>query len=188
MIRRIVNFVLDSIQALVLALSVFVLLYLFIAQPNQVNGQSMMPNFEDKAFLLTDKISYKTKDPKRGDIVVFKAPPSEACSEDECEYIKRVIGLPGETIMVKDDSVYINGNLLEENYLPDEFVTRAGSYLSLGRLVSIPVGEYILFGDNRSHSRDAREFGLVPKGDIVGRAIWVYWPPEFFGGIPRVSY
>ncbi len=188
MIRRIVNFILDSIQALVLALSIFVLLYLFVAQPNQVNGQSMMPNFIDKEFLLTDKISYKTKDPKRGDVVVFKAPPSEACSEEECEYIKRVIGLPGETIMVKDNAVYINGVLLNEEYLPEEFVTRPGSYLSLGKSVSVPTGEYILLGDNRSHSRDGREFGLVPKSDIVGRALWIYWPPDFFGGIPKVSY
>ncbi len=148
----------------------------------------MMPNFVDKAFLLTDKISYKTKDPKRGDVVVFKAPPSEACSEDECEYIKRVIGLPGETIMIKNDTVYINGNLLEEEYLPSEFTTRPGSYLSLEKTVSIPVGEYVLFGDNRSHSRDSREFGLVPESDIVGRALWVYWPLEFFGKIPKVIY
>jgi len=75
MIRRIFNFFLDSVQALVLALSVFVLLYLFVAQPNQVH--------------LTEKITYHLRDPRRGEVVVFKAPPSEPCAEDECEYIKR---------------------------------------------------------------------------------------------------
>jgi len=188
MIKRILNFILDSIQALVLALSVFVLLYLFVAQPNQVNGQSMMPNFEDKAFLLTDKISYKTKEPVRGDVVVFKAPASEECSEDECEYIKRVIGLPGETITVQNDFVYINGALLEEDYLPSSFVTRPGSFLSSGKPVNIPVGEYVLLGDNRSHSRDSREFGLIPESDIVGKAFWVYWPPDLFSKVPKVAY
>lgn len=188
MFKRVLNFILDSVQALVLALSVFVLLYLFVAQPNQVNGQSMMPNFEDKAFLLTDKISYKSKDPARGDVVVFKAPASEGCSEDECEYIKRVIGLPGETIMIQDGAVYINGSRLEENYLPASSVTHPGSFLSSGKTVNIPVGEYVLMGDNRSHSRDSREFGLIPKSDIVGKAFWVYWPPELFGRVPKVSY
>jgi signal peptidase I len=188
MIKRVLNFILDSIQALVLALSVFVLLYLFVAQPNQVNGQSMMPNFEDRAFLLTDKISYKTKQPARGDVVVFKAPASEECSEDECEYIKRVIGLPGETIMIQNDSVYINGSQLEEDYLPASFFTRPGSFLSLGKPLKIHIDEYILMGDNRSHSRDSREFGLIPGSDIVGKAFWVYWPPNLFGKVPKVTY
>ena len=90
MIKRIFNFFLDSIQALVLALSVFVLLYLFVAQPNQVHGNSMYPNFHDNEFLLTEKISYHLREPKRGEVVIFKAPPSEPCAEDECEYIKRL--------------------------------------------------------------------------------------------------
>jgi len=188
MIKKFFLFILDSIQALVLSLSVFVLLYLFIAQPNQVKGNSMVPNFIDKEFLLTDKITYRLREPIRGDVVVFKAPPSEACSEEECEYIKRVIGMPGETISLKDGKVYINDLLLDENYLPSDFVTDPGNYLAVGISITVPEGNYILMGDNRSHSRDSREFGPINKKSIVGRAFFSYWPPDSFGVIPKISY
>jgi len=181
-------FILDSIQALVLALSVFVLLYLFVAQPNQVNGQSMMPNFTDKAFLLTDKLSYQLREVERGEVVVFKAPPSEPCAEDECEYIKRVIGIPGDTVMVKGGKVYVNGSLLQEDYLPREFVTQPGTFFAEGKPVVISPGEHALFGDNRSHSRDSREFGLIQEKDIVGKAFFVYWPIDQIGLVPKVNY
>ena len=108
------NFLLEFIQSIVLALSMFVVVYLFVAQPNEVKGSSMYPNFKDKQYLLTEKLSYQFGDPKRGDVVIFKAPVSEPCSADGCEYIKRVIGLPGDTVMVKDEKVYLNGELLDE--------------------------------------------------------------------------
>lgn len=181
MVKKIFKFFLDSVQALVLALSVFVLLYLFVAQPNQVHGHSMEPNFHDKEFLLTEKISYKRRDPIRGDVVVFKAPPSEPCSENQCEYIKRVIGLPGEIVRIADGNIYINGNLLDETYLSEDLQINAGSYLREGRPMIVPNGEYILMGDNRPHSRDSREFGPIPKEDIVGRAFFRYWPTENLG-------
>lgn len=188
MIKKFFIFILDSIQALVLALSVFVLLYLFVAQPNQVNGNSMLPNFQDKEFLLTDKLSYQMREIERGEVVVFKAPPSEPCAEDECEYIKRAIGLPGETIMVKDGRVFINGFPLQEDYLPEEFITQPGSFLSQGKPVMIPSRKYALLGDNRSHSRDSREFGFILKDDIVGRAFLVYWPLSQLGLVPETTY
>lgn len=187
MLKRIFFFIFDSIQALVLALSVFVLLYLFVAQPNQVNGNSMFPNFENKEFLLTDKLTYQFRDPERGEVVVFRAPPSEPCAEDECEYIKRVIGLPGETIMIQNNRVFINGVPLEENYLPPDLPTQPGSFIS-GRPLTIPPEKYALLGDNRPHSRDSREFGFIDKREIVGRAFLVYWPPERFGLVKKVSY
>lgn len=188
MIKKIFFFFVDTIQAIVFAASVFILLYLFIAQPNQVNGKSMMPNFKNKELLLTDKLTYRFRQPARGDVVVFKAPPSEPCSEDECEYIKRLIGIPGDRIAVKNGHVYINGNVLKENYLPPDFTTQSGSYLSLGKEVVIPAGSYILMGDNRSHSRDSREFGPIPRKSLVGRAFFVYWPPQQAGLIPKVTY
>ena len=188
MIKRVFTFFLDSIQALVLALSVFVLLYLFIAQPNQVHGNSMYPTFHDKEFLLTEKITYHMRDPQRGEIVIFKAPPSEPCAEDECEYIKRIIALPGETIKVMGGNVWINGEVLEEIYLPDEYRTNSGSYLREGEVTIVPDGEYLFFGDNRDHSRDGREFGPIPKENIVGRAIFRYWPPEVVGPVTQGEY
>lgn len=188
MLKRIFGFFLDSIQALVLALSFFVLLYLFIAQPNQVHGSSMVPNFQDKEYLLTEKITYRMRDPKRGEIVVFKAPPSEPCSEEECEYIKRVIGLPGETVKVAEGKIWIDGRILAEKYLPDDFYTSAGTYLREDKIMIIPKDEYLLMGDNRSHSRDGREFGSVSKTNIVGRAIFCYWPIDNWGIIKQGEY
>lgn len=97
----------EFVQSIVLALSVFVLLYLFVAQPNEVKGSSMVPNFINGEYLLTDKLSYQFGQPQRGDVIVFKAPPSEPCSADECEYIKRIVGLPGDRLMVKGGQVYL---------------------------------------------------------------------------------
>jgi signal peptidase I len=188
MIKKIFRFFLDSVQALVLALSVFVLLYLFVAQPSEVNGYSMEPNFHDKEFVLTEKISYKRRDPQRGEVVVFKAPSSEPCAENECDYIKRVIGLPGETIQIFNDRVWVNGEMLREEYLPLDFKTESGSYLREGKPLIVPQNEYLLLGDNRSHSRDGREFGTTPKGDIVGRAFFRYWPTDRLGLIEHADY
>lgn len=180
------NFILEFVQSIVLALSVFVLLYLFVAQPNQVKGSSMVPNFIDGEYLLTDKITYQFSEPMRGDVVVFKAPATEPCAEDECEYIKRIIGLPGDRVMVEDSQVYLNGQLLEQKFLPEEFVTDAGSFCREGEEVEVPEGQYLVFGDNRSHSRDGREFGPISKDLILGKAFFRYWPIESVGLIPTI--
>ncbi len=188
MFRRILDFFLNSIQAIVLALSVLVLLYLFVAQPNQVHGTSMLPNFQDQEFLLVEKVTYKFKEPQRGDVVVFKAPPSEPCAEEECEYIKRVLGLPGDTIKVDADKIWINGEALDEKYLPKDFITEPGSFLKAGRTFIVPNGQYVLIGDNRSHSRDCREFGPIAKENIIGKAFFVYWPLRGLRLVPKASY
>ena len=181
-------FILEFIQSIVLALSVFVLLYLFVAQPNEVKGNSMLPNFVNEEYLLTDKISYQFGDPERGDVVVFKAPPSEPCSEDECEYIKRIIGIPGDNVMVKEGQVYLNDALLDQFFLPDDFYSDAGSFCQEGVSRIVPEGQYLCFGDNRSHSRDGREFGPIDKDLIVGKAFFRYWPVSEIGLIPTVRF
>ena len=183
-----VNFIIEFVQSIVLALSVFVLIYIFVAQPNEVKGNSMLPNFVDKEYLLTDKISYQFGDPKRGDVVVFRAPPSEPCAEDQCEYIKRVIGVPGDVVMVKDGQVWLNGELLDQSWLPEDFVTEPGEFNQEGVEMVVPTGEFLCFGDNRSHSRDGREFGPIPKSLIVGRAFFKYWPVSSIGLIPAVRF
>ncbi|HBP51178.1 MAG: Signal peptidase I [Candidatus Shapirobacteria bacterium GW2011_GWE1_38_10] len=180
------NFILEFVQSIVLALSVFVLLYLFVAQPNQVKGSSMVPNFTDGEYLLTDKLSYQFSQPMRGDVVVFKAPATEACAEDECEYIKRIIGLPGDRVMVENNKVYLNGQLLEQNFLPDDYVTLPGEFCQEGLEVSVPEGQFLVFGDNRSHSRDSREFGPINKELILGKAFFKYWPISAMGLIPTI--
>jgi signal peptidase I len=181
-------FILEFVQSIVLALSVFVLLYLFVAQPNEVKGSSMFPNFENGEYLLTDKLSYQLGNPKRGDVVVFKAPPSEPCAEDECEYIKRVIGLPGDTVKVEGGQVFLNGQKLDQTFLPSDYVTEAGAVLQEGVEIQVPEGQYLVMGDNRSHSRDGREFGPIPQNLILGKAFFKYWPVKSVGLIPVIRY
>ena len=181
-------FILEFVQSIVLALSVFVILYLFVAQPNEVKGSSMLPNFVDGEFLLTDKVSYRFSDPERGDVVVFKAPPSEPCAEDECEYIKRIIGLPGDRVLVKDGHVYVNGQILPEGFLPEGFGTQPGTYNLEGVEKLVPEGHYLCFGDNRAHSRDGREFGPIVRESIVGRAFFKYWPLNVVGLVVKLEF
>lgn len=181
-------FILEFVQSIVLALAVFVLLYLFVAQPNEVKGNSMLPNFVTGEYLLTDKLTYNFSDPKRGDVVVFKAPPTEPCAEDECEYIKRIIGVPGDRVMVMGGQVYLNGQILDQYFLPGDFVTDSGMFLSEGLEIIVPEGQYLCFGDNRSHSRDGREFGPIDKKLIVGKAFFKYWPVGSVGLVPKVTF
>lgn len=182
------SFILDFVQSIVLALAVFVLLYLFVAQPNEVKGSSMLPNFFDKEFLLTEKLSYQFGQPKRGDVVIFKAPASEPCAADQCEYIKRIIGLPGDKVMVKDGNVYLNGKLMDQSFLPAGVITNPGDFNQEGIEVTVPDGQYLCFGDNREHSRDGRVFGPVKKELIVGKAFFVYWPLSSVGLVPSVKF
>lgn len=182
------NFILEFVQSIVLALSVFVLMYLFVAQPNEVKGNSMLPNFVNGEYLLTDKLSYQLGQPKRGDVIVFKAPPSEPCSENECEYIKRIIGVPGDRVKVEGGQVYLNGELLDQFFLPTDFVSDAGEFCKEGEEVVVPPGMYLPFGDNRSHSRDGREFGVIKKELIVGKAFFKYWPVGSIGLVPTIRF
>jgi len=182
------SFILDFVQSIVLALAVFVVLYLFVAQPNEVKGSSMLPNFVDKEFLLTEKISYYLGDPQRGDVVIFKAPATESCAAEECEYIKRIIGIPGDKVMVKDGQVYLNGKLLDQTFLHGNVITTEGQFSKEGVEETVPEGEYLCFGDNRQHSRDGREFGPIKKDLIVGKAFFKYWPVSSLGLIPKVSF
>jgi len=178
----------DLLQTVVLAGSIFVVSYLFLFQPHQVKGTSMDPNFHNEEFLLTDKLSYRFNEPKRGEVVIFKAPSTEPCAEDECEYIKRIIGLPGENVKVAGGSIYINNEKLAEPYLDANLKTNSGSYFTEGKTILIPEGYYFVSGDNRLHSRDSREFGPIKKEAIVGKALLVYWPINDIGLISTNVY
>lgn len=173
----------DIIETIVVALAIFVVGYLFLFQPHQVNGASMEPNFHDKEYLLTDKISYRFHPPQRGDIIVFRAPKNR-----ELDYIKRVIGLPGERIRIANGSVFINDQKLKEDYLKGNATSSSGSFLQAGTDFLIPEDEYFVLGDNRSHSSDSRDWGTVAKEDIIGKAWLRYWPLQDFGVITKVNY
>lgn len=176
LIRGIGVFLMDIIQVIVVSMSIFIVVYLFLMQPHQVKGNSMYPTFHDGEYLMTDKLSYKRREPNRGEVIVFKAPVNESF-----DFIKRVIGVPGDTVMVKEGHVYLNGQLLAEPYLPPDYVTRAGTFMHEGVEVTVPENNILVMGDNRGHSSDSREWGFVPDGNIVGRAFFRYWPANRAG-------
>ncbi len=182
------SFFLDIFETLVIALSIFLIVYLFLIQPHQVNGQSMVPNFQSGDYVLTDKISYRLGKPEMGDVVVFHSPPSAHCPTGTgCDFIKRVVGLPGDTIEIKDNSIYLNGQVLREEYIPNNYKTKPGNYTQ-SKVVTLAADEYFVVGDNRSYSSDSRAWGPIDRSMIVGRAFFRYWPPESMGTIPNVDY
>lgn len=181
--KRIVNFFLDFLETIVVALSIFVVVYLFIVQPHEVKGSSMEPNFHNNDYILTDKISLKLHEPNRGDVVIFKAPKNP-----EVDYIKRVIGLPGEKVKIQNGEVFINDKKLNEPYLVDKTNLFPGSFVQEGISIPVPEGKYFVMGDNRSHSSDSREFGPIVNNLIIGKAIFRYWPMNKLGLIKSMDY
>lgn len=186
--RAIANFVLDIFETLVIALSIFLVVYLFLLQPHQVNGKSMEPNFQTGDYVLTDKISYRFGTPQRGDVVVFHAPASANCPQGTgCDFIKRVIALPNETVEVRNGQFYINSSPLNEDYIPSTTTTEAGQFIR-NNSVTLKSDEYFVIGDNRPYSSDSRAWGPIDKSMIVGKAFFRYWPPESMGTIKSAEY
>lgn len=181
-LRSLGEFLLDFIEIIVISLAFFVVVYIFLFQPHQVKGSSMLPNFNNGEYLLTNKITYRINKPQKGDIVVFKAPKNE-----DYDYIKRIIALPGERVKISNGFVYINNQLLDEaDYLLlTEKGTPAGQFLKEGEEIVVPRDSYFVLGDNRRHSSDSRDWGFVPLENIVGLAWFRYWPPNKLGLLPR---
>ena len=182
-LKRIVNFFLDFVETAVVALSIFVVVYLFLVQPHEIKGGSMEPSFHNNEYILTDKISYRFKEPKRGDVVIFKAPKNP-----DVDYIKRIIGLPGERIKIQNGGVYINGKKLNEPYIRDITVLTSTQYLQEGVETTVPSGYFFVMGDNRTGSMDSREFGPIAENIIIGHAIIRYWPLSTLGLVSGISY
>ncbi len=173
-IRKIYSFLIDTIQTLLLAASVFLVIYIFLFRPFQVSGLSMFPTFHNGEYVLTNLIILRFEDVKRGDVVVFIAPP-----DHEKDFIKRVIGLPGDTIYLKNGDVYLNNQRLDESrYLKDNVKTYGEGFLKDGQTITVPSDEYFVLGDNRAYSSDSRDWGFVKKSELIGESFFVYWPPS----------
>ncbi len=170
----------DILETVVFVGSLFMVVYLFILQPNQVKGISMVPTFKDGDYILTSKITYKIRGPKRGDVIVLQSP-----NNPDIDYIKRIIGLPGDEIMVQNGNVYLNGELLVEPYISVKTNTWQGEghYLKEGVPVVVPPGYVFVMGDNRPRSSDSREFGPIPIQHIIGLVFYRYYPPGSVGWI-----
>jgi len=170
-------------ETILLTLVIFFVIQFFIRN-FRVVGTSMVNNLHDGQYLIINKITYNPYlieylgfgGPKRGDVIVFKPPRN--LNDD---YVKRVIGLPGEEVQVIKGEVFINGRRLEEPFQP---IT--GSY-TMPAPVVVPEGQVFVLGDNRNNSNDSHNWGPLPIENIVGRAWLSYWPPDYWGTIPRNS-
>lgn len=177
-VKGIIDFVMDILETIAFVGSLFIVIYLFIFQPNQVKGASMEPTFQSGDYIITSKITYKFKKIERGDIVVFNSPKNP-----DIEYIKRIIGLPGDKIEVRNNEVYVNDQILSENYIATKTNLWDSGYLKEGEPIFVPENFVFVMGDNRPRSSDSREFGPIPISSIVGTVIFRYFPPQKIGVI-----
>jgi signal peptidase I len=181
--KSLLVFIWEIVKIVVIALLIVLPIRYFLFQPFFVNGQSMEPNFEDGDYLIVDELSYRMRAPERGEVVVFNYPhdPSQ-------RYIKRIIGLPGETIEIVNGKVYILGNggaeyneLNETSYMPSGY-TAGSMTMELGE------NEYFVLGDNRAASSDSRRWGNLPRDNIIGRVYLRAWPVADFDRIETPAY
>jgi signal peptidase I len=179
-------FVWEILKITVITLAIIIPIRYFLVQPFFVKGASMEPNFDDAQYLVIDELSYRLREPARGEVVVFKYPL------DKSQYfIKRIIALPGETIEILDGRVKI---INQEH--PLGFVLDESQYLSAGIATygdtkeKLGENEFFVMGDNRSSSYDSRRWEVVPREDFVGRAWFRAWPPQTAKvfGVPEYAY
>mgnify|MGYP001467971563 FL=1 len=167
---------LEWTKAILFAVGLVLIVRMFLFAPIIVDGPSMQPTLYDRDQMIVNKFSYYFKEPERFDIVVFHA-------SSQKDFIKRVIGLPGEHVAVIDNVLHINGEPMEEPFLPEEDETSLQSRQNdftleelPGNYDVIPEGYVLVLGDNRSNSTDSRMIGLIPIDQIVGKASLIYWP------------
>jgi signal peptidase I len=165
-------------KALLIAVVLAAVIRYFLFAPIVVDGLSMMPTLHDQDRMIVNKLSYKIGEPERFDIIVFHAPENK-------DYIKRVIGLPGDTVEYKNDTLYVNGKAYEEPYLEEYKKQVIDGPLTdpftleekIGR-ETVPEGHLFVMGDNRRFSKDSRHIGTVPFDEVLGKTSIIYWPIE----------
>jgi signal peptidase I len=165
----------ELVEVVVLA----VILYFgisFVVQAVHVEGLSMFATLDDNDYLIANKIDYRLHAPQRGDIIILRPP-----TDNSKDFIKRIIALPGERLLISDGFVYINGHKLDEPYLPEAWTTFNNWGGPDGTVV--PPNDYFVMGDNRNRSQDSRAFGFIGRDRIDGRAWFRIWPLTHFGGI-----
>jgi signal peptidase I len=171
-----VRFLIDVLETLVLSLVLFLAIN-FISARIRVDGFSMEPSLHTGEFVIVNRVAYEVgeialNEPEKGDIIVFHYP-----RDPEQEYIKRVIGVPGDEVEVRNGVVYVNGEALIEPY-----IKAAPAYQGSW---TIPADAVFVLGDNRNNSSDSHNWGMVPFEQIIGKAVFVYWPPTEWGVIEK---
>lgn len=181
-IKGVLVFFWEILKITILALLIVIPIRYFLFQPFLVKGQSMEPNFQEMDYLIIDEISYRLRDPQRGEVIVFKYPdnPSQ-------RYIKRIIGLPGEKVEIKNGKIKIFETdqisvLDESKYLP------SSDYTSGNIGILLKENEYFVLGDNRSSSFDSRRFGALERDYIIGKVLLRAWPITALAKIEAPAY
>jgi len=171
-------FIWEILKIVFIALVIVIPIRYFLFQPFIVKGQSMEPNFEDSNYLIVDELSYRFRDPQRGEVVVFRYPRNVSQ-----RFIKRIIGLPGDKIEIEASVVMVDGKILDESeYFPSGVQT-------LGNIqISLDENEYFVLGDNRISSFDSRQWGTLPRKNIIGRVLIRAWPITTLTKIEVPSY
>lgn len=166
----------EVVETVLFTLIIYVLVRHFLFENYRVVGYSMTPTLENDQFLVVNKLGYRLHEPQRGDIIVFRDPRNP-----DRKLIKRLIGLPGETLDIKQGQVFVNGQPLDELYI------RNPGHYSMPP-TPIPPDQYFVLGDNRNNSSDSHNWGTLPIGEIVGKAWLSYWPPPLWGVVPHEVY
>lgn len=167
--KSLLSFVGDFLGILLTFFTVYLIINMFLGQLLVVVGDSMYPTIKNGEQILGEKLSLNFSDIKRGEIVIFRVFPSRKL------LVKRIVALPGESVLIKKGRVYINGKELVENYINGE-ITESGKFFVEGEPKEVPKGQYFLLGDNRDQSLDSREWGFIPKENVESRARLVYFP------------
>ncbi|MBV9711623.1 MAG: signal peptidase I [Ktedonobacteraceae bacterium] len=172
----------EVIETIVLTLLMFLVINLAV-QNFDVDGHSMEPNLHDKERLMVDKWTYQFHPPARGDVIVFVAPP-----QPSLDYVKRIIGLPGDVITIHNTTVIVDGVTLHDTFISPANQGNPFANKRIENLV-VPPNNYFVLGDNRANSSDSRDWGFLPRKNIIGRAALVYWPlgEDNDGLLPNVS-
>lgn len=161
----------ELIEFVAIVAAVLVVLRFFVAEPHRVSGRSMVPNFQDGDYIITNKLAKSMGTLQRGEVIILHNPRNP-----DQVFIKRIIGLPGERIKISKGKVHINSQVLDEPYLPSGLPTPPGAFLEEGEEITVPDNQYFVIGDNRGGSSDSREWGTIKYDLIIGQAWARYWP------------
>ena len=175
--------ILEVIKVIVGVFNVAAVLRWAVFQPFIVDGSSMEPNFHNNEYIIVEKVSYHFHAPRRGDVIVLEYP-----GDTSVDYIKRIIGLPGETVKIANGNVYINNKQLNEPYLAIGQQTTAPEGSTAPYTVTLGANQFFMMGDNRDHSSDSRDWGVLDRNLIIGRAALVLYPTQDFHDVVTPSY
>lgn len=167
----------EWLKSLLWAIAIAVVVRLFLVGNFKIPSTSMVPTLKIGDRLLANKILYKIKEPSRGDVIIFKYP-----EDPKRDFVKRLIGLPSEKILIDEGKIVVDGKIIENPHINCRYYFSDGIYGTREEL-QIPAGRYYALGDNSINSKDSRYWGFVPKKNLVGKALFIYWPPWRMGFI-----